>query len=120
MEGPFCDLSVNPPGTIVPCPSWVINCQNGATCSIINGSFINCECPTRFSGVFCDTAAICENVDCGNGKCIPSSDGTDFTCQCNPGWFGLFCNTQSCLPNPCENEHICFTTSLGLPKCLCK
>ena len=86
-------------------------CRNGATCTNVNSTVYECQCPTDFTGMNCDvTIDHCANpsANCNNGTCV---DGFGFfTCECFSGYIGDACNididecqTVNCINGICLN-----------------
>lgn len=78
-----------------------------------------CDCPTGYSGKFCETRVQnCSPNPCLNkGKCIAIKD--HYQCQCAKGFGGLNCdeNIDDCHDNPCKNGGTCID---GINQYQCK
>ena len=59
-------------------------CNNGQ-CIPQGGSFM-CQCPTGFTGQYCETCDPCSPNPCQAGQCV--SQGSTFFCQCPAGYSG--------------------------------
>ncbi|XP_030847914.1 fibropellin-1 isoform X4 [Strongylocentrotus purpuratus] len=87
------------------------HCLNGGTC----GSD-GCECPSGFSGYYC------EEEDCPDGPCLnygycrPNGN----RCRCVDDFYGPYCEYRDLCPDtPCENGGMCIVSTLGEYQCHC-
>nr|XP_018901907.1 PREDICTED: prolow-density lipoprotein receptor-related protein 1 [Bemisia tabaci] len=76
-------------------------CQNGGTCSVVNGSK-HCTCPPGYSGKYCesfDCTDYCINGNCSLQNNVP-------TCNCYPNYGGKRCDKDIC-EDLCQNGGTC-------------
>lgn len=94
-------------------------CFNGAKCITKNitlssyniDTTFECECPTGFSGRYCEKPELlfrCATSPCQNhGSCIDGVSG--YMCLCPTGYEGIDCQIKktNCDQNPCQNNAEC-------------
>ncbi|CAG5110897.1 Oidioi.mRNA.OKI2018_I69.chr2.g5245.t1.cds [Oikopleura dioica] len=87
-------------------------CLNGGKCNIDDDENPFCECPTGFTGNFCEGTP-CEGddkIECANGGQCHFSD-SEVKCSCQAGISGLFCEITPCSTNPCGAGKCHLTTN---------
>ena len=100
FTGTLCESNVNP------CSLRI--CQNGGTCSILNGTNVQCQCLPTFQGQYCEYSIDpCSIRPCLNGgQCIAS--GLTFSCNCAQTMYtGPRCQTliaSPCVPSPVSDS----------------
>ncbi|XP_066155435.1 agrin-like isoform X4 [Euwallacea fornicatus] len=69
-------------------------CQNQAKCVKMDDLF-RCECPSRFSGRFCEKLEDpCMSDPCAFGSICQAFDHESYVCQCKPGRAGNRCEIE--------------------------
>ncbi|XP_071478033.1 uncharacterized protein [Diadema antillarum] len=96
-------------------------CENGATCTNTNGSYI-CACPPGWDGNDCQNDIDECNSDnpCENGATCTNTNGS-YICACPPGWNGNNCQSDidECAEDDiCSNRGEC-TNMFGFYSCVC-
>tara|TARA_B100000900_G_scaffold244431_1_gene207853 strand:+ start:401 stop:2284 length:1884 start_codon:yes stop_codon:yes gene_type:complete len=95
-----------------PCNYPTPYCNNGGSCSVIEGGY-TCDCSdTGFEGDTCqDQTDLCASINCGaHGSC------NDGRCQCEAGYSGDRCQDH----NPCHDV-VCThgRCNVGTGRCMC-
>ncbi|CAF4272198.1 unnamed protein product [Rotaria socialis] len=80
-------------------------CRNGGRCYTTPGSGKLCQCPSAFTGPFCETSinvatrnnagafSSCSQVSCENGATC-QEQGSNSACMCKPGFTGQRCELE--------------------------
>ncbi|CAF1380734.1 unnamed protein product [Rotaria magnacalcarata] len=80
-------------------------CRNGGKCYTTPGSGKLCQCPSGFTGPFCETSinaatrnnagafSSCSQVSCENGATC-QEQGSNSACMCKPGFTGQRCELE--------------------------
>ncbi len=83
-------------------PCETSQCQNGGVCMNIADSFA-CECPSEYSGRFCETRVCLSSDPCqNNGVCsIQSASNGSLvpTCACSLPYGGVYCTERQSFDN---------------------
>lgn len=84
-------------------------CKNGGSCIKSPNDFnYMCQCPSGYSGTFCEIFDSCSTFPClNNGVCI--NKGTfGFECNCTLNFYGKNCeNLNPCTNQTCSNRGDC-------------
>ncbi|KAJ8044056.1 Fibropellin-1 [Holothuria leucospilota] len=114
---------INCDNVVDPCLAIPSPCQNGASCSNLQGGQYFCNCLPQYTGTNCETEVNpCASDPCQSGStCQKTAFG--YQCQCQPGYGGINCENvvDPCLaiPSPCQNGASCSNLQGGQYFCNC-
>ncbi|GIY05038.1 hypothetical protein CDAR_464701 [Caerostris darwini] len=96
-------------------------CAHG-TCKELNREpWYECECPSGYSGQFCQAFDACSLHPCKNNGTCRNTNDNGYICICDGNYSGPSCGSfNPCLKsNPCENSGICEMTTNNTLICIC-
>ncbi|XP_066934818.1 slit homolog 1 protein-like [Clytia hemisphaerica] len=104
------------------CSSCSVNeCQNDATCQVIDQFNYNCSCSRNNHGEFCQFKNACSFDlrlkpcrEITNSICVPIQN--TFKCDCRVGYSGERCQMKDIcyFDNPCQNDGICQKSNISM------
>uniref|UniRef100_A0A7M5XAZ2 EGF-like domain-containing protein n=1 Tax=Clytia hemisphaerica TaxID=252671 RepID=A0A7M5XAZ2_9CNID len=104
------------------CSSCSVNeCQNNATCQVVDQFNYNCSCSQNNHGEFCQFKNACSfNLrfkpcqEITNSICVPIQN--IFKCDCRVGYSGERCQMKDIcyFDNPCQNDGICKKSNISM------